>query len=149
MVIPEKLWLYWIIAGFILMIIEIFTPGFVTFLIGLACLITAIFAWLKVPFYYQLIVFSIITIILTFWVRPYLIKFFFRNHKEDETNVHGLIGKIGIVTEDIDNDLSLGRVKIGGEVWRSVSIDNQKFLVGQKVAIKNIEGNKVVVDLAV
>lgn len=149
MVRPDNMWLYWIIAGIILMIVEIFTPGFVTFLIGLACLITAIFAWFNVPFYYQLIVFSIITIILTFWARPYLIKFFFRNHQEDETNVHGLIGKIGIVIEEIDNDLSIGRVKIGGEVWRSVSIDNQKFPVGQKVTIKNIEGNKVIVDLVV
>ena len=46
--IVEKLWMYWIIAGLFFMMIEIFTPGFLTLLIGIACMITAIFAWMKV-----------------------------------------------------------------------------------------------------
>jgi membrane protein implicated in regulation of membrane protease activity len=142
----EKIWLYWVVAGFLFIIIEIFTPGFIALLIGLACLITAFFAWIQVPFYYQLAIFALTTIIMTFFVRPYLVKFFFRNHKEDETNVHGLIGKIGIVSENIDNDLSKGRVKLGGEIWRAITKDDSKLMIGQKVTVKKIEGNKVIVE---
>lgn len=143
----EKLWMYWIIAGLFFMVIEIFTPGFLTLLIGIACMITALFAWFKVSFNYQLAIFATSTLILAIFVRPYLVKFFFRNHKEDETNVHALIGKIAIVTEDIENHLSKGRVKIGGEIWRAVTRDDSKIEIGQKIVVKGIEGNKVIVEL--
>jgi membrane protein implicated in regulation of membrane protease activity len=143
----EKLWLYWIIAGFVFMIIEIFTPGFVSFLIGISCLITAFFAWIKVPLPYQLLIFALATLFMSFIARPHLVKFFFRNHKEDETNVHGLIGKTGMVTEEINNDISQGRIKLGGEIWRAVTKDDTCINLGQKVIVKSIEGNKVIVEL--
>ena len=142
----EKLWMYWIIAGIVFIIIEIFTPGFFTLLLGIACLITALCAWLQVPIYLQFIIFAIFALVLSIFVRPYLMTVFFRNHKEDETNVHALIGKIGMVTEDIDNSISRGNVKLGGETWRSVTKDDSKIEKGQKVIVKNIEGNKVIVE---
>lgn len=102
---------------------------------------------MKVSINYQLAIFAITTLVLAVFIRPYLVKFFFRNHKEDETNVHALIGKIAIVTEEIENSVSKGRVKIGGEIWRAATKDDSKIGIGQKIVVKSIEGNKVIVEL--
>ena len=39
------------------------------------------------------------------------------------TNIDGLIGKIGLVTKDIDNIQSLGEVQINHDYWGAINYD--------------------------
>ena len=68
------------------------------------------------------------------------------NQKSDiKTNVYSKIGKTGIVTKDIDSIHSLGQVKVDGEVWSAIGLNDSTISQGTEVEIKEIKGVKVVV----
>ncbi len=139
-------WHFWLIAGFILLILEVFTPAFVMAIFGLACFITAPFAGYGCSLTIQLIVFGVACAILAFSIRPLVLKGLERNSSQYSTNVDALVGQTGCVIETIQPSARAGRVKIGGEDWRAVTDDESNLEVGRKVRIKGIDGNKVVVE---
>ena len=138
----------WVIAGFVLWIVEIFTPGFLLGVFGLACLIVAPFASMDVTFKVQLLIFSIATAILFLFIRPLIIRFLY-NRESDKitTNVDALVGMSALVTEMIDNASGTGRVKLAGEFWRAVTSDNSQIEAGQKVIVRGVDGCKLIVEL--
>jgi membrane protein implicated in regulation of membrane protease activity len=61
-------------------------------------------------------------------------------------NVDEIIGKEAIVIEQIDNKLGKGVVKVSGDMWRAVSVDDDVVIQsGEKVIIEKVEGAHVVV----
>ncbi len=142
-------WHIWVIAGLMLWIIEIFTPGFfVMGVFGTACLVVALVAGAGVSFKLQLLVFGVAVGIMALAIRPFVMKNFYRRNANTKTNVDALVGKSGFVTEDIDHMTGTGRVKIGGEVWRAVTPDDARLTIGQKVTVRELEGCKVIVEAA-
>ena len=139
-------WHLWVIAGLVLWIMEIFTPGFVVGLFGTACLAVAPFAGAEVSVKMQLLVFGVATAIMTFAIRPLILKHFYGRDPKITTNVDALIGKSGFVTEIIDHPNGSGRVRIGGEIWRAVTQNESPVEIGRKVTVRKVEGNKLVVE---
>lgn len=140
-------WHLWIIAGFILLIVEVFTPAFVMAVFGLACFFAAPFAGYGCSLTLQLIVFGVVSAVLMFSIRPLVLKGLCRSASPYKSNVDALAGQTGCVIEAIHPATKTGRVKIGGEDWRAVTVDESDIEAGQKVLIKGIEGNKVLVEL--
>ena len=142
-------WHIWVITGLVLWIIEIFTPGFfVMGVFGTACLIVTPVAGAGMSFKLQLFVFGVAVGIMALTIRPFVMRHFYRRNAKTKTNVDALIGKSGFVTEDIDHMTGTGRVKIGGEVWRAVTPDDVRLTIGQKVMVRELEGWKVIVEVA-
>ncbi len=142
-----EVWHIWVIAGLVLWITEIFMPGaFITGIFGTACLIAAPFAGMGMSFKFQLFVFAAATGVIALAIRPFVMRHFYRPDIKSETNVDALIGKYGLVTEEIDDMAGTGRVKIGGEDWRAVTSDEMRLAIGQKVIIRGVEGCKVIVE---
>lgn len=141
-----ELWHIWIIAGLILWIIEIFTPGFVLGVFGTACLITAPFAWAGFSYVIQFLIFAVAAALLSLFIRPIVLRHIDRNKGQAKTNIEALIGQSGIVVETIDNIKDTGYIKIYGETWRAVNIDDTAINSGEKVRVKDIEGNKLIVE---
>ena len=56
------------------------------------------------------------------------------------------IGKEVLVTEDIDNMLNLGEVKVNGQLWSAKALNEDKIEKNTKVVIRKIEGNKLLVE---
>lgn len=140
-----EVWHMWVITGLLLWIIEIFTPGFVTGVFGTACLIAAPFAGTGASFKMQLVVFGTATAVLSLGIRPLILRNFCSREPKIKTNIDALVGKTGVVTEAIDNDSRMGRVRIGSEEWRAISLDEMQVGVGQKVTVHEVDGCKVVV----
>jgi membrane protein implicated in regulation of membrane protease activity len=139
------LWLYWVGAGIILMIAEIFTPGFVLALIGAAAIVTGFFAWVGVNSYIQLLIFAVCNIVLFSFVRKILYRTFFDDEKGPKTNYLALEGRSGKVTVKVA-DGEHGEVKIGGEIWYAVPEDDEKvFETGTGIIVSRVEGNKLFV----
>jgi membrane protein implicated in regulation of membrane protease activity len=144
---PEiTLWMYWVSAGIICVIIEIFYPVFFFLSIGIASIITGILASLhiipsSIPF--QIVVFGIISI-LTFLSMKKLGKKII-SEPTKPTNVYALIGQHGIVTTHIPA-VGRGHVKIGGEEWSATSQTGEEIATGTKVIIVALDGNKVIVE---
>jgi membrane protein implicated in regulation of membrane protease activity len=74
-----------------------------------------------------------------------VLRYLFPKKYDVKTNIDALIGKSGLVTEKIISHLQTGRVRIGGEDWKAVSLTGSDIEVGQKVTVEQVEGVKVLV----
>lgn len=126
-----------ILLGIIAFIGEIFTAGFISGAIGVGFFFAAISNYLQLETKWQILSFSIGLILTFFFVRPILNKIGF-SKDTPQTNSDGLIGKIGIVKEQIDGNTTMGIVSIDGDHWQAKSIDDTIIEIGHKVEVVNI-----------
>jgi len=132
-------WHYWVIAGVVFMIIEIFTPSFIAACIGIGAFFAGLAAGLGLDIKWQIVFFAGATLISFFTVRPLMLKYAFKRSEGIQTNVDNMIGKRGTVTERIDHSANTGRVKIDGDDWKAESENNAIIEEGTKVEVTNIE----------
>ncbi len=92
----------------------------------------------------QLVVFVIVSAIAVAVTRPLVRKLV--NKKAEPTNADMVIGKIGVVTDKIDNVNETGLVKVCGSVWTARTLDGSTVDVGGKVKILQISGVKLIVE---
>ena len=137
-------WQIYASIGLALIIIEALNPALVFLPIGVGFFLTAAFAPFIEGWNMQLVVLAVNCTLVFFafkkWVAP--------RFKGDggKTNVGAMIGKTAIVTEDINPANDTGYVKLYGDRWKAVSANGENFAVGTKVTIKNLDGNKVIVE---
>ncbi|MCF7857833.1 MAG: NfeD family protein [Candidatus Cloacimonetes bacterium] len=135
-------WMVWIFLGIICIIIEIFTPGFLFLSFGIGAILTGITAFLIDSIVLQVILFALITLFVFLLSRKLSNKFISKDYIE--TNVKGLIGKTGKVTQDIQPD-EKGYVKVESEEWVAVAKKNVLIKKDSLVIVEGIDGNKVIV----
>lgn len=138
------MWQIWLIFAGICLIIEAFTTGFLIFWFAIGSLLAMIVSFFTTNLIIQTSVFVLSSAVLIFATKPFVKKFI---HKEDsiKTNVSSLIGKIGVVTKDIDSIKSCGQVKVNGEIWSAIGDNDINISENTEVEIKEIKGVKVVV----
>lgn len=133
----------WFGAMVLFLWLEASTVGVVSiwFAVGaLGAMITAICGgelWL------QAVVFSVLSIGLLASLRPLVRKYF--KPKLVKTNVDAVVGATGRVMEEIQNDLSTGRVKIAGLEWSARSSHGEPIPVDTMIRVDRVEGVKVYV----
>ena len=89
--------------------------------------------------------FVIVSIATLFGVRNIAKDFF--NQNRERTNAFGLIGKKGIVTEDISNIYATGQVTVAGQEWTARAVnDGNTYAKGEMVIIREISGVKLLVE---
>ena len=71
--------------------------------------------------------------------------YFTKKDKKIETNAYSIIGKTGIVTQDINPTHSVGQVKISNEIWSAKTSDNSIIKKGSQIEVVSIDGVKAVV----
>lgn len=139
-------WQIWlIIAGFCL-ILEIATVGFLLFWFAVAALITCVLSLFISNVIVQTAIFVLLSAVLVFLTRPLANKL---NKKDNTiTNANSVIGKEAVVTKEISSGIgSIGQVKIGGDVWSAICIQNNDSIpAGTKVSIIKIDGVKLIVE---
>jgi membrane protein implicated in regulation of membrane protease activity len=143
-----ELWHIWVIVAIALFIGEIFTPGFVLACFGVACLASGLVSFFKMGYKIQIITFSISTLVVFFGIRPLFLKYFYSSAEKIKTNIDVLVDKTGLVSEKIDPSTNKGRVIVGGEDWKALSIDESVIEVGEKIAVIKVEGTKLFVKTA-
>ena len=113
------MWQWWLIASGIFFIGEIMTVGFLLFWFGIASLISMVVSFFTSNLVIQMVVFLVSSVILILATKPFVKKFM--NKKNIATNAYSLIGKTGLVIQEIDNVKGIGQIKVGGEVWSAQS----------------------------
>lgn len=137
-------WLFWLIAGLLCGIAEIFLPGFVLSCFSFGCFAAAIAAALDFSMTVQLLVFSSAAFLVFVSVRPILMKFLInRDNPAARTNIERVVGMTGIAQEEIT--AWQGTVKVEGEIWSSRCDDEIVLPVGSHVRVLRVEGNKLIV----
>ena len=137
------MWQFWLIASGIFFIAEIITVGFLIFWLGIGALITMIVSFFTSNLIIQTTVFVISSTILIFATRPLINKF--GNTKTTSTNAFSLVGKKGIVTQNIDSIRGTGQIKVQGELWSAISKDSDIIPKNTEVEILSIKGVKLIV----
>ena len=143
-VLKEPMW-FWLIMAVIFLIVELLTLGLTTIWFtggAVAALISVVFGggWLV-----SAVVFFAVSIAWLMLVRPIARKSF--NGKRTKTNAESLIGKTGIVFEEIDNINSKGRITVLGQEWAAGSISDDAVIPkGTKVKVLSIKGVKLIVE---
>ena len=137
------MWQIWLIASGVFFIIEIFTVGFLVFWLGVAALLAMLISFLTDSIILQTTVFVISSGILIFATRALADKII----KKDTvpTNVYSIVGKRGIVIEDIDWATGKGQIKSEGEIWSAKTREQINIPKGTEVEIESIDGVKVFV----
>lgn len=94
---------------------------------------------------WQIVIFVGVSVLLLIATRPF-VKRLMRKKKGTETNLELVIGSKALVLEDIRNDYGMGSVKLNGVVWTARSVDGENIEKNSFVIIKEIKGNKVLVE---
>lgn len=133
----------WLIITVILIAVEIVTLGLTSIWFAGGALIAGLISLTGVHWLVQILVFAVVSTILFVFTRPIATKHFMKNI--EKTNVDSLIGKEGVVKQDIDNIEAKGVVKLNGMDWTARSVDGTKIQAGDKVLVDSIDGVKLMV----
>ncbi|GAA6513928.1 NfeD family protein [Merdimmobilis hominis] len=134
----------WLLMAVLLGILEAATIQLVAiwFAIGSVAAVPA--ALMGLSFFWQVVVFLAVSLFCLVLTRPLMKKFL--RVRPTRTNADSLVGMIGVVVEEIDNDRAQGRVYVNGLDWSARSEEGEILEKGEKVLIKAIEGVKVLVE---
>ena len=134
-----EIWHIWLIVAISFFILEIFIPSFVVFNFGVGAIFATGAAALGMNVQWQVFIFSIFSLASFFLVRPTLRKWAYRRSDNVKTNTDAFIGKIGVVTEQIDISQNSGRIKIDGDIWLARTSDRSIIEVNSAVKVTKVD----------
>lgn len=138
------MWELWLIVSGVCLVIEIITTGFLVFWLAIGALFALLTSLFTDNIIIQIAVFVISSGMLIFLTKPF-VKKFLNNSKPVLTNAYSVIGKHGLVIEDINQTLGTGLIKVDGEVWSAKCEKDKIISKGSEVEILALDGVKAVV----
>ena len=132
----------WLAVTIIAIVVELITPELVSLWFAVGGIFAIAFSFIPgLPWWGEIIIFAVLSMILLLSLRPVLSKYLKR--KSSDTNVDRLIGQdIRMLTQaDFDN---LGSAKIGDVVWSVKSENQSALLVDEVVRVVAVDGNKLI-----
>ncbi len=132
-------WALWMIAGLILLIMELISTGFLMVCFGASALVTSILVYIfDFSLSAQLISFGIFSVLALLLLRPLMIKWL---HREPvKSCIDALVGRELVMEQDFDTNVRYVEQKIAGDVWRVRSANGEAIVKGSKVKIVAREG---------
>ncbi|QNK40908.1 NfeD family protein [Caproicibacter fermentans] len=93
----------------------------------------------------QVLIFALVSAVTLIATRPFVKKVL--DFKTTGTNADRYLGKIAVVTVEINNTLGVGQVNVLGSIWTARSSDGSVIPVGSRVSVESIDGVKLIVRL--
>lgn len=140
-----ELWYMWLLLTVGLFVIEIFTSNFISICFGIGALITGAIAYLNFSITEQLLVFTTCSLLSLLIIKPFITKYSFSNQYKPELNQENLIGREGIVIEEINPRKNIGRIILSGSTWKAKSKFGEIIPKDAFVEILNIERSIIIV----
>jgi len=135
----------WIIIAAVCFIGEIVIPQFFLFWFGVGSIGALASHFLGLSYSYQWVVFAVISVVGLISTRRFARMILKKEPKK--AGVERLIDEVMVVTSEIDNSKSMGKVRDRGDSWRAVSEDGKIIKEGSKVRVIRVEGVSLVVRL--
>lgn len=130
-----QIWHIWILIALAFFILEIFTAGFAVACFSFGAVGSAIGALCGLTLIWQLVIFAVVSLLALIFVRPLVVKVFYKKSAGAQTNADAIIGRTGRVSETIDPAAGKGRVALDGDDWKAVSENGEIIAKGQTVEI--------------
>lgn len=142
-------WILWVLLGVILIIAEIFTPGFVLLWFGAGAIAAALAALVGVGYPLQFLIFFVVSIALTAASRTIFTKYLLRESEEGggyKSGAESLPGQVGTVVTSSQGALSEGAVKVYGSTWTAYPAEGEEPLeAGARVIVESVRGASIYV----
>ena len=143
-------WQVWIVLSALLLIAEMFAPGFWLASVAVGCLAAGIAGLLPIGLIGQILVFTGSSLLSLFGLRPVLVRRFLHSRgTEVRTNVEALVGKSGVVVRRFDPVTRIGRVVVDGEDWRGALLEagsGPPLEPGTRIVVIQVDGTTLVVE---
>lgn len=132
-----NIWLAWLVVSIVCLIVELSSGDLYFICFDIGAVVAMVAALLGLPFWAQVIVFAVASVLCLVFLRPSLLR---RLHdkKERQSNADALVGQQGTVIMAIPAD-GYGYVKIAGDEWRSVSASGLPIDEGTRVIVVSRE----------
>jgi membrane protein implicated in regulation of membrane protease activity len=141
-------WILWTVLGVVLVIAEVFTPGFVLLWFGVGALAAALASMLGLGLPLQFAVFVAVSVALTALSRTIFVNYFTRSGERGGLRVgaEALPGQVGTVVAPSSGALDEGAVKVFGSVWTAYPAEGEGPLVaGERVVVERLQGASIYV----
>lgn len=132
-------WWIWLLAGLLLLLGELITPGgFYILFFGIGAILVGILAGLSVggPLWFQFILFPVFSV-LTLWL--------FRDRLVQLTSVRqtgemdSLVGETAVMLEEIAVN-AVGKAEMRGSSWSARNIGEKALARGERGKVQRVEG---------
>ncbi len=135
-------WFIWVVAGILLVLLEIFAPSFFLLFLGIAAVLTGVASLVfELSIAAEFVLFSIFaianTVLWAIFVRP-------RLKDAAGTAQEEYLGTPGVAVTDIDRkggQVMLDTPAIGSRLWEAFA--EQPIAAGTKVMLVEIHGNRI------
>ena len=131
----QNLWLIWTVVTIACLILELSSGDFYVTCFALGALVAIVPAVAALPFWVQVVVWAVCSVLSIWLVRPHLVKLLHRGADPRTSNADALLGRVGEVTETVRAG-GYGRMKLDGDDWKvEAPAENADILVGAKVKV--------------
>ena len=138
------MYILWLILAGVFLAVEFGTVALISLWFVIGALAAMAADLLGAVLWLQVLIFSLVSLLMLLLLRPVLRRFV-DPHKVP-TNVDAIAGKVGLVTEEIDNLRGTGAVKLEGLTWSARSAVGANIPADTMVIVICVEGVKLVVD---
>ncbi|MCL2384141.1 MAG: NfeD family protein [Oscillospiraceae bacterium] len=136
------MWGIWLILAGVFLIIEIITHGFLVFWLAVAALVAMVASFIfPDAVFAQVAIFLIASCILIPLTKPLVKKF--ATPPTTPMNALSLVGRVGIVTTEINTTFGTGQIKVNGETWSARCKEGTTISKGTEVDILKVDGVKL------
>jgi membrane protein implicated in regulation of membrane protease activity len=135
-------WIFWAALILIFVIVEVVTVDFTFLMIAIGSLGGLLSGLLGAPFWLQIIIAGVLSVVLLFVVRPALKRALARGADQTPSNVAALVGIAGTVTTEFVDGQGHARLA-NGETWTaklSHLASARPLEVGDTVVVTAIDG---------
>lgn len=139
----ETMYIIWAVAIVGFAVMEGVTVQLVSIWFVIGSVAGLIAAFCGVPFYLQVIISIVVSVLALIITRPLVKKKI--TAKVQPTNADRYIGMEGTVIEDIDNLNAVGQVKVSGQVWTARSSSDEIIKKDTIIVVDKIDGVKLIV----
>lgn len=133
----------WLVLAAVLIVAEIATLGLTTIWFAGGAIVAALLAHFGAHWLLQVLGFAAVSFVLLILTRPIAQKHLMKD--VEKTNVEGLVGTVGLVTETIDNAKAEGVVFLDGKEWTARSTGGEIIEKDARVKVDSISGVKLMV----
>ena len=135
---------FWLVLAAVLLVLEVFTGGFFMLPFAIGAAASAVLAFLyEESFVWQWVLFVGVSAVLLVVFRR--LAHSVTVEPPERVGVDRVLGKTGIVVEELDPHSSVGRVRIDTEEWRAETADGTSLAIGECVTVSRIEGTRLIV----
>lgn len=140
----QQAYVIWLGVFIVCLVIEAATLGLTTIWFAFGAFVALLLSILGVSVPIQVFVFLVVSGALLYFTRPIALRVLKIGHVK--TNYETVIGKLGIVTETVDNIAGKGQAKVEGQMWSCRSLTGKTIEVDEKVKVIQVKGVKLIVE---